>query len=549
MNKGGYMNRSKVNILFFVIALTAFIVNPVFGQKKALKSITGAELRTHLSFIASDELEGRNTPSKGLKTAARYIASQVESYGLKPMMDDGNFLQVIPLETRSVSMSRTVMTVHSLSGDKAFSFPKDFSASTQSEGMYFAGLEFLGFGLSAPDLDWDDVGDRDLSGKIVVILNGTLPDNHPVNSRENRRILFRKTTALREAGAIGVLQVIDPETEKEMNDNDEVFPMSESVSWPSTTQGGRGGSRFGGGSSAPFLTCQIRHSVAEAILGVSVNEIEAMFALLQMGVRVNPLEIPNKKIDIQVGVKMGENRTQNIVAKIEGSDPVLKNEYVCIGSHYDHTGVTRNGEINNGADDDGSGTVAMLEIAQAMTIERPKRSVIFVWHTGEEKGLRGARYFVENSPVPLEKITAQLQMDMISRNHTDSIYVIGSHFLSKELDQAVNKSANNLKNVFLSQRYNYNIPPGDRSMPNNYFRQSDHYPYYQVGIPVIFYFCGTHEDLHRPTDTYDRCDYGKMERVTRLVYYTAMEVGSRKDLLPLNVMPEFTSRGKHNIRR
>jgi len=538
------MNKRTMFIILAGFLLIAGFVTPSLTQEQGIRSITAGELYTHLSFIAADELHGRNTPSPELKIAARYLASQVAAYGFEPLMPDGSYFQSMPLERIAVSPAQTVMKVYSPSGDRVFTFPKDFSAGYQAEGIYYGGVVFLGFGLSAPDLQWDDVGDMDISGKIAVVLDGRLPEDHPVNSRENRMALYRKIMTLRQKGALGVLQVISPEQEEQMKSGGEVFP-AEAYN-RATWQTGRG--RGARSSPQPFFTGAIRHGAAAAILGISEPELAQMFMMLEMGVQVPAREIENKKVDIQVAVKRSENHTQNVVAYLEGSDPVLRNEYVCIGAHYDHVGA-RNGQVYNGADDDGSGTVAMLEIAQALSVERPKRSIILVWHAGEEKGLWGSRYFTQNCPVSLGKISAQLQMDMISRNATDSIYVIGTHFLSSELDQINKETAARLNTINLNNHYNFNNPNNDRSLPNNYFRQSDHYPYHQMGIPVIFYFTGVHEDLHRPTDTIEKCDFDKMMRVTQLVYAVAMEIGNRDALLKLDVVPEVTSRGKHNLKR
>jgi Zn-dependent M28 family amino/carboxypeptidase len=218
---------------------------------------------------------------------------------------------------------------------------------------------------------------------------------------------------------------------------------------------------------------------------------------------------------------------------------VLKNEYVAIGAHYDHVGIGRavaGDSIYNGADDDGSGTVAVLAIAEAFARgPRPKRSILFVWHAGEEHGLWGSRYITEYPVVPLDRIIAQLNIDMIGRSKNEGdtnparrelsgpheIYMIGSKLMSTELgalSETVNKS-------YLNLTFNYKYDdPGD---PNRFFFRSDHYNYAQKGIPIIFYFDGLHEDYHRPSDSFEKIDYQKLERVTRTIYATAWELANR----------------------
>jgi Zn-dependent M28 family amino/carboxypeptidase len=249
---------------------------------------------------------------------------------------------------------------------------------------------------------------------------------------------------------------------------------------------------------------------------------------------------PEKKVTLKIVGKHNQLSTQNVVAVFEGSDPVLKDEYVAVGAHYDHVGIGNpvNGDaIYNGADDDGSGTTALLAMAEALAKAptKPKRSVIFIWHAGEEKGLWGSRYFVENPTVPLDKIVTQLNIDMIGRSKKagdtnprnkelsgpDEIYVIGSKMMSTELgalSESVNKDYLNL-----SFNYRYDDP----NDPNRFFFRSDHFNYARKGIPIIFYFDGEHEDYHRPGDSADKIDYEKMQKVTRTVYMMLWELANR----------------------
>jgi Zn-dependent M28 family amino/carboxypeptidase len=228
------------------------------------------------------------------------------------------------------------------------------------------------------------------------------------------------------------------------------------------------------------------------------------------------------------------------VAVFEGSDPMLKNEYVALGAHYDHVGVgiPVNGDaIYNGADDDGSGTTALLAMAEALAKARtrPKRSVLFVWHTGEERGLWGSRYFTSYPTLPLDKIVTQLNIDMIGRSRKEGdtdprnseltgpneIYVIGSKMMSTDLGALVE----NVNKQYLNLTYDYRYDdPGD---PNRFFFRSDHYNYARKGIPIAFFFDGEHADYHKPGDSVDKIDFQKMEKVTRTIYLTLWEVANR----------------------
>jgi len=229
--------------------------------------------------------------------------------------------------------------------------------------------------------------------------------------------------------------------------------------------------------------------------------------------------------------------TENIVAFLEGSE--FPNEYLVISSHLDHIGV-KGGEINNGADDDGSGTVALLEIAEAFKAAseagyRPKRSLIFLHVTGEEKGLLGSKYYTDNPLYPLEDTVANLNIDMIGRTDPtredkdpNYIYLIGADRLSQELHDI--SEATNKKYAQLKLDYTFN----EENDPNRFYFRSDHYNFAKNNIPVIFYFSGTHEDYHRPGDTPDKIRYDLLEKRTRLIFHTAWELANRPNRIALN---------------
>jgi len=516
------MNHRRLPVLPILMMLVGSFPVTALGQNRALDSITAEELRTHLTFIASDEMMGRDTPSPQLKLAARYLATMVESYGWKTILPDSTFLQRIPLVTVTPSTSETKMTA----GGNTFRFPGDFGGRL-SEGTVSGELIFVGLGLEQAAHGWDDYEGLDVTDKIVVLLAAPseIPEDFPVARRSLRSNWFLPI----QKGARAVISIVNNQREHAMEESGNGFGFSSSTRWP------RAESR--GGRQGMGTMFEVRHNVAASLLGVSRADISAMFASLRRGERVSGRTLNVTRVEVTVVMDRDEEQTQNVVAYLEGSDPDLKDEYVLFGCHYDHVGF-RGGEVYNGADDDGSGTVALLEIAQAMMIERPKRSVILVWHTGEEKGLRGARYFVENSPVPLESISAQLQMDMLSRNDPGSIYIIGSHFLSSEMDAIDRRVADRLGIIAVDDEYN------DPNRRDNYFRQSDHYPYHQVGLPVTFFFCGVHDDLHAPTDDVENCDFDKMERVVKYIYSVGLEVGNHPHLLRLDRDPEVTRRGR-----
>ena len=230
-------------------------------------------------------------------------------------------------------------------------------------------------------------------------------------------------------------------------------------------------------------------------------------------------------------------KTENVVAIIPGAE--IPKEYIVISAHLDHVGV-KNGQIYNGADDDGSGNVAMLEIAEAFQMavkenNRPKRSIIFLHVTGEEKGLLGSRYYTENPLYPLENTVANLNIDMIGRldpkrvdKDPNYIYLIGSNKLSNELHETSETINRTYTNLILDYTFNAD------NDPNRFYYRSDHYNFAKNNIPVIFYFNGTHEDYHQPTDTADKINYDILEKRTKLIFHTAWELANMSNRIELN---------------
>ena len=251
---------------------------------------------------------------------------------------------------------------------------------------------------------------------------------------------------------------------------------------------------------------------------------------------------PEKRLSGSVAVKSEETYTQNVVGILEGSDPALKNEYVAIGAHYDHVGMNPFApgpdKIYNGADDDGSGTVAVMSIAEAFAkgAQKPKRSILFIWHAGEEKGLWGSEFFTDHPTVPIQSIVAQLNIDMIGRfqnpgdeNHPQNknlpkpneIFTIGASMMSTELGQiadTVNKSFLNLK---FDTRYD------GPDHPEQFFYRSDHFNYAKKGVPIIFFMDGSHQDYHQVSDHVDKINFEQMEKVTKTIFATGWELSNR----------------------
>ena len=537
--------RKKGMLLFLITLLLG--LHPCWAQVKGLKTLTEDELRMHLEFIAAEEFQGRETPSLHLEICTLYLGNLAKVYGLKPIMPNDSYYQTIPVNVTSVSQSNTRMRVISDRGESIYYYEKDFGGSFRSSGTFAGDVVFVGFGLSAPDQGWDDCKDLDLSGKVVVILDGKLPESHALAATANR--LSSRIYALRDRGAAAVLSIVSEERHTMKESGVEIFyniPRGRmAVSYESQRT-----SRSSGPAEKPpvrqrpplpFANAEISQEMAIDILGLSQEELSGTFAKIERGQQVPGKSFTKMRIELRIEVETRPEITRSVLGLVEGSDPDLKHEYIVVCAHHDHLGV-RNGEVMAGADDNGSGTVALIEIAQALLADRPKRSVIIAWFTGEERGYMGSQYFVNNCPVPIEKISACLNMDMLSRNDPGSLYLVASDLLSSELDGAIHKV-----NKEYQINFDFSYIYSNRTHPQRVYYRSDQYPHIRFGIPSVWFFCGFTPDYHTPRDVLEFVDYKKMLKATKLVYLTAYEIGNKKEILKLDVNPDVTSRGEHNL--
>lgn len=497
------------------------------AQRTATTVIQTERLRNYLTFIASDALGGRDTPSPGLDAAAEFIAFHLRQWGYKPAGDDGTFFQRIVLQRSRLDRDKCVAKV----GEKALAYGTDFFAAflpgaANGRGSASGALVYVGHGWQAKGQGIDPYAGVDVRGKILLV-TGAQPKGLDLRGARGTDYLTPDLAA-RRFGAVGIV----------------VLSAGEADGWRQRSQareqmGMRGGMR-------PVTPDEAKDGVPMVTL--SPEQTAALFEGEDLPLTEVQREIgsgetgksaalaPGKTLAFTVERIVERQTTQNVVAVYPGSDPKLRAEHVALGAHYDHVGTRTGGpeggdRIFNGADDDGSGTVAILSIAEAVARgPKPKRSLLFVWHCGEEKGLWGSDYFVNNPTVPIGSIVTQLNIDMIGRSKkpgdTDrrnaelsgpnSIYVIGSRMLSTQLGTLHERV--NAAHRKLGFDYRYDDPKD----PNRFYYRSDHYNYARKNIPIIFYFDGVHEDYHRPGDEVSKIDFEKMARITQTVYLTAM---------------------------
>jgi len=524
----------------------------VSAQSKGVRAISAADMKPYLAFLGSKEFRGRSAPSAELDIASKYIAVEAARIGLKPLMPGGSYFQDVPVEVTTISAARSFLRVIGPAGELKLTFPQAFTSNVRAPADWSAsgGLVFVGTALDGPEAKWDDATAGDLRGKFAVLLEAP-PAGAATAGAQGQSLTAARTRVLREKGAIGAISIISRAREAVLATKGLSFDVAERLRFLDVDTVNPPPRPAAGApdpappptpppAAPPFYTVEVRHEPGAAMLGMSIDELGR---LLEAAARNQPVPgkgLPGRSVELAVLFDHRTVTTPNVVAYLPGRDPVLKDEYVVIGSHHDHN-PPREGRVFPGADDNASGCVAMFAIAKAMMVERPKRSVIFVWHTAEERGLVGAYYFVQHSPVPPEKISANLNLDMITRNDTNSIYLIGSTKISSELDRSFHAMNAGVK---LTLDYKYDDP----AEPNRFFFRSDQYPYMRYGIPGVWIFCGTTPDYHQESDVEEKADYAKMEKVTRLAYLVAMDVGNKPALLKLDAHPEIATRGAHNMK-
>lgn len=530
MNHRFLGRRALAAILLATVALSAAGATLPLPTGEATSSINTRDLKRHLSFLASRELGGRYTLSPSNRIAARYLASELEYYGYHGAARDGSFFQPVPLAYRNVdsSTSRVTLTTGGVKSEFNYldAFLSDGPANTGVSGE----LVFVGFGISSRKNNYDDYANLSLNGKIAVIASG-IPES-------------LKGIALGEAesgqgaalahGAIGIIRIADTPTLLAWDQMKSLLGGPEQLGLPPKSA-----------ASGKFLPEIIAgSSLIKALAGALGKESSALTA---PNLQLKPVELSTTaSIKIRVDVKDAPP-AQNVVGILPGADPKLKDEYVVLSAHYDHLKSADNGEVFPGADDDGSGTVSVLEIAQAFSIgPRPKRSILVIFHTGEELGLFGSEYNTDYEPVvPLKKLVADFNIDMVGRSRPagdddprdarltdkDSIYIIGADKLSSELNKLNEQT--NLETARLRFDYTYN----EESHPERFYYRSDHYNYAKHGVPIIFYFTGVHRDYHKTSDVVEKIDFEKMERIDRMIFATGWRVANLDHRLVVDKRP------------
>jgi Zn-dependent M28 family amino/carboxypeptidase len=486
-------------------------------------SITPEELRMHLQFLASDELGGRYTLAPNFAISARYLASHLEAYGFRGAGEQGSFLQKFEVVATQLDPSKTSLEL-TLEGKSAtYAFGDFLPMSIASAANVHGQIVFVGAGISSPGQKHDDYAALDVKGKIVLLASAPQFTAAPGVDTSKLAENEHGEGAARAHGAVAVLQAPSQRMAGQMVNKtfQDRFAMREAVRLEKSV-----------GDRLPVLT--LGPELADKLFSAAGLSLKGVQEAATRKKALQPKAL-DAAAHILVAAQQKHVSTENVAGILEGTDPRLKNQYVMFSAHYDHLQTSDKGEVYHGADDDGSGTSALLAIAHAMALDRPKRSVLVMFHAGEELGLLGSEYNTDYAPVvPLDRVVADLNMDMIGRSKpagdndvedehlsdANTIYLVGSDRISHELHELSEETNSQFQRMKLDYYYN------DRSNPERIYFRSDHWNYAKHGIPVIFYFDGVHADYHQPTDTVDKIDFSKMTRVARLVFETGWRIAN-----------------------
>jgi hypothetical protein len=489
-----------VLLLLPFTALTAQDKTEAGPDQAAAATITERELRAHMNFLASDELEGRGTGDHSLEVAAKYIESEYAEAGLAPPPGQKDYFQKIPFTIRRLAGTPDFTVVRQAEGkdaSKSFKFGEDFTVmSFSGAGEAASEVVFAGYGITAPQQKYDDYDGVDVKGKAVLALRYSPrygKADEQLVPREHAFLQVKYENALKH-GASALILVTGAAHSRDR------APMQ-----TSSYAAGRPGEAAKG-----IPAFHVSPELAQQILGN--RKLEDLESGIEKNLKPASFSVPGAKVSLCVKMEEEDSGIRNVIGFVEGSDPKLKNELVIVGAHYDHLGKTRD-QVFCGADDNASGTCSLIEVAEAFTLadRKPLRSVMFIAFAAEEIGLVGSGYYVEHPLVPLADTILMVNMDMVGRAKEDAAS-IGGGKLCPEIEEICQKSADAA-----------GIKPALSGAPGG---GSDHASFFGKGVPALFVISSSNPDYHTPRDTPDKINFSTMTRVAKMVYLIASACAS-----------------------
>ena len=486
-------------------------------------AIRSEDLRTYLTYLSSDALQGRETSYPGERLAAKYIADHFHTFGLTPAGDSGSFLQHFEVDVVHENAGSNIV-LESRSERQSFYWGQDFMSLALRDTVLKGPIAFVGYhDNQVPE------GERGkLAGRIVVSFIGTRSGAQDTSLAGSQKKFASYTR--REPGALAVLNILDDAGATSylrvigrFNPNEARMVLS-----------GEGIRR----TAQPTVTYAISPALGGAIAAHCGKSLAQLRIEAASDSIFSPILLDDVSLTISSSTVREHRQTENVAGLLEGSDPVMKKDVVVFSAHFDHLGVGPRGEIYHGADDDGSGTAMVMELAHAFATNpvRPRSSLLFLTVSGEEKGLLGSAYYTGHPFIPLEQTVADFNTDMIGRidpahepaSASVYTYLIGSDKISTQLDsilQIANRESNNIQ---FDYTYNSELDP------NRFYRRSDHFNFARHGVPIAFFFTGVHADYHQPTDTVDKILFARMVTIGQVIYYSGWKTANLTHMLEKN---------------
>ena len=523
------MTRYRYALLVMALGLCCAAQNqPDPRIAPGFNRIQTSDLRADLTFLSSDALEGRMSLDRGSEVAIQFIAAEYSKAGLKPVTGD-SYLQPVELIRFLPDPKQTNLVLRRAGKEQRYTFMTDFYGFYPHDVLVSAPVVFAGYGITAPEFKYDDYANLDAKGKIVLVFDHEPQENDPnsiFNGLGNTRHANARLKALnaQRHGAVGILIASEPNRKHPSNIErlSRIPGIVERITHvPSQALAD---------SEVNIPSFNISDAVAQDLLAASSKKGSDLQSSIDAN--LGPASMPMTDTEVQMQVvdsEMQRGMTANVAGMIEGSDPTLKNETIIVSGHYDHDGM-RNGQIFHGADDNGSGTVGVIELARAFAANpaRPKRSIVFIVFAAEERGLLGSYYYAAHPLRPLETTRAVINFDMIGRNETASAQTEGlmkiASDTSNELNLIGTVNSPDYRKVVEQQdevvglHLNYKW---DDDAALNVFQRSDQFPFALHDIPAIWWFTGFHPDYHQPSDTVEKINFVKMEKIVRLAYLSA----------------------------
>jgi hypothetical protein len=483
----------KVNSLLIIFLFFGFVVQ-FFAQTIDSPEITAAEIQAHINYLASDELKGRDTGTEECLKAARYIENEFKKYGLLPFFDE-SYLQEFPFISSIQLTDNNALAITLPNTELNPVLHKDYiTVPFSGNADVDAEIVFAGFGISAPELEYDDYENLDVEGKVVVVLRNHPDQDNPHSEFDKFSPLRKKSSVARDKGAVGIIFVNGYE---EFKQGDELVDFTYD----------RGGAVTG------FAIANVKREIIEEIFNSKGMSFKTHNENIIAEKKPASFIFENANAKLSTGVEEIETISWNVAGFIPGNGLKYANEYVVLGAHFDHLGMGGsnslyqgdNPQVHNGADDNASGTTGLLELAEkfASVQDKLNRSILFVAFSGEEYGLLGSSYFVNNMPINADQVATMINMDMIGRlNDEKSLIVYGTGTSTDWKD--------NLNDINV---YDFSLTFNDDG-----YGPSDHSSFYAKEIPVLFFFTGTHTDYHKPSDDADKIEAAGEEIILKYIF-------------------------------